>query len=82
MSRGRDRILCRQNESCDRVGESNAAVAKLVDALRSGRSGGNLMEVQIFSPAHYIQNTSKLNRIGTIQVLSHLHTFVSTYTKW
>jgi hypothetical protein len=30
---------------------SSAGVAKLVDALRSGRSGGNPMEVQFLSPA-------------------------------
>jgi hypothetical protein len=30
---------------------ATAAVAKLVDALRSGRSGGNSMEVQVFSAA-------------------------------
>ncbi len=49
-----------------------AAVAKLVDALRSGRSEGDLMEVQVFSAAQKELVIGRYNSLGdcytTLQV--------------
>ena len=42
---------------------TRAQVAKLVDALRSGRSESNLMEVQVFSWAHVVRSKLKNPRI-------------------
>lgn len=49
---------------CDCCIEAGAAVAKLADALRSGRSGSNPMEVQVLSAAQRKCDITNVDKMG------------------
>ena len=62
-------LTCRLNRDIITKSSRQAGVAELADALDSGSSGSNLVEVQVLSPAFLLPN---IDAIGAKLVISQV----------